>query len=109
MKKNVYIHTHSDGVVVKSPLPKAGVMGLIPGFGRLGEENPLVKEIATYSSIMAWEIPWAEETGGLQCGGWEGGHHKESDTTEHTERERTYTYTYILYICVLLLYIDTYI
>ena len=95
----IYIHTP----------PKAGVMGLIPGFGRLGEENPLVKEIATYSSIMAWEIPWAEETGGLQCGGWEGGHHKESDTTEHTERERTYTYTYILYICVLLLYIDTYI
>ena len=36
-------------------------MGLIPGFGRLGEENSLVKEIATYSRSMAWEIPWTEE------------------------------------------------
>ena len=32
----------------------------------LGLEDPLVKEMATYSSILAWEIPWTEETGGLQ-------------------------------------------
>ena len=36
-------------------------MGLIPGSG-----NPLEKEMATHSSILAWEIPWTEETGGLQ-------------------------------------------
>ena len=32
----------------------------------LGGEDPLEKEIATYSSILAWEIPWIEEPGGLQ-------------------------------------------
>ena len=32
----------------------------------LGEEDPLEKEIATHSSILAWEIPWTEEPGGLQ-------------------------------------------
>ena len=29
-------------------------------------EDPLEKEMATHSSILAWEIPWAEEPGGLQ-------------------------------------------
>ena len=29
-------------------------------------EDPLEKEIATHSSILAWEIPWTEEPGGLQ-------------------------------------------
>ena len=32
----------------------------------LGWENPLEKEMATHSSILAWEIPWAEDPGGLQ-------------------------------------------
>ena len=32
----------------------------------LGQEDPLEKEIATYSSILAWKIPWTEEPGGLQ-------------------------------------------
>ena len=32
----------------------------------LGWEDPLEKEIATYSSILAWKIPWMEEPGGLQ-------------------------------------------
>ena len=35
----------------------------------LGKEDPLEKEIATYSSIVAWRIPWTEEPGGLQCMG----------------------------------------
>ena len=30
----------------------------------LGQENPLEKEMATHSSILAWEIPWTEEPGG---------------------------------------------
>jgi len=29
-------------------------------------EDPLEKEMATHSSILAWEIPWTEEPGGLQ-------------------------------------------
>ena len=32
----------------------------------LGQEDVLKKEIATYSSILAWRIPWTEEPGGLQ-------------------------------------------
>ena len=31
----------------------------------LGQENPLEKEMATHSSILAWKIPWTEEPGGL--------------------------------------------
>ena len=43
----------------------------------LGQEDPLEKEKATHSSILAWRIPWAEELGGLQSTGC-----KELDTTE---------------------------
>ena len=31
----------------------------------LGQEDPLEKEMATHSSILAWKIPWMEEPGGL--------------------------------------------
>ena len=43
----------------------------------LGQEDPLAKEMATHSSILAWRIPWTEEPGGLQSTG-----RKESDMTE---------------------------
>ena len=43
----------------------------------LGQEDPLEKEMATHSSILAWRIPWMEELGGLQSTGL-----KEPDTTE---------------------------
>ena len=39
----------------------------------LGQEDPLEKEMATHSSILAWRIPWAEEPG-----------RKELDMTEAT-------------------------
>ena len=32
----------------------------------MGQEDPLEEEMATYSSILAWRIPWTEELGGLQ-------------------------------------------
>ena len=35
----------------------------------LGQEYPLEEEMATHSSILAWRIPWTEETGGLQSMG----------------------------------------
>ena len=35
----------------------------------LGREEPLEKEMATHSTVLAWEIPWAEESGGLQSMG----------------------------------------
>ena len=40
----------------------------------LGQEDPLEKEMATHSSILAWVIPWTKEPGRLQS--------MESDTTE---------------------------
>ena len=35
-----------------------------------GQEDPLERERATHSSILAWEIPWTEEPGRLQSMGW---------------------------------------
>ena len=35
----------------------------------LGQEDPLEKEMATHSSILAWRIPWTEEIGRLQSMG----------------------------------------
>ena len=35
----------------------------------LGQEDPLEKELATHSSILAWEISWTEKPGGLQSMG----------------------------------------
>ena len=35
----------------------------------LGWEDPLEKEMVTHSGILAWEIPWTEEPGGLQSVG----------------------------------------
>ena len=39
----------------------------------LGREHPLEKEMATHSSVLAWEIPWTEEPGRLhsiELQGW---------------------------------------
>ena len=35
----------------------------------LGRKDPLEKEMATHSGILAWKIPWTEEPGGLQSMG----------------------------------------
>ena len=35
----------------------------------LGQKDPLEKEIATHSNLLAWEIPWIEESGGLRVHG----------------------------------------
>ena len=42
----------------------------------LGQKDPLEKEIATHSGILAWRIPWIGDPGGVQSMG-----SKESDTT----------------------------
>ena len=48
------------GSAVKNPHAKQETQ-----VGTLAQEDPLVKEMATYSSILAWEIPWKEEPGEL--------------------------------------------
>ena len=53
--------------MVKNPPPSAGnteEVGSIPESGR-----SLEKEMVSHSSILAWEIPWREEPGGLQSMG----------------------------------------
>ena len=52
----------------------------------LSRENPLEKEMATPSSILAWRIPWTEEPGRLQSMG--------SQRMDSTER-LTHTYIYL--------------
>ena len=50
------------GSVVKNPSANAEDEDLIPGL----EKDSLETEIATHSIILAWEISWTEEPGGLQ-------------------------------------------
>ena len=49
------------GSVVKNPPAKQEIW-----VRSLGWEDPLRKEIATHSNILAWEIPWTEEIGRVQ-------------------------------------------
>ena len=53
-----------DGSDGKESACNAGDLGSIPGSGR-----SLEKGMATSSSILAWKIPWTEESGGLQSMG----------------------------------------
>ena len=39
------------------------------GVQSLGQEDPLEEEMTAHSSILAWQIPWTEEPGGLQSVG----------------------------------------
>ena len=57
------------------------------GVQSLGPEDSLEKEMATHSIILAWEIPWTEEPGGLQSMG-----SQELDMTEYTH---THAHTHI--------------
>ena len=60
----VYIYGFSGGSVVKNPPAKQEIR-----VQSLGWKDPLEKEMTTHSSILAWEIPWTEEPGGLQSMG----------------------------------------
>ena len=55
------------GSVVKHLPANAEDAGIVLQF--LSREDPMEKEMATYSGILAWEIPWTEEPGGLQSMG----------------------------------------
>ena len=66
----------------------------------LGWEDPLEEDMATHSSILAWEIPWTEEAGRYSPWG-----HKDSDTTEslntHTHTRLTYVSSSCRIVCLL--------
>ena len=76
------------GSVVKSLPTNAGDAGSIPGSGR-----SLEKEMATHSSVLAWRIPWTEESGGLQSMG------SQRDMTELATLTPRCTHMH-LYICM---------
>ena len=62
---SIILHTdNSGGSVVKNPPTNPGDPGSI-----LESGDPLEKEMATHSSIFTWEIPWTEDSGGLQSMG----------------------------------------
>ena len=52
--------------MVKNPPANAGDLGSSSGSGRSPGEG-----MAPHLSILAWEIPWTEEPGGLQSMGWQ--------------------------------------
>ena len=56
-------------LVVKNPPDNAG--DIETGVPSIGREDPLEKDMATHSSILAWRIPWTEEPGRLQSIGWQ--------------------------------------
>ena len=73
----VYVLKPRNYSAVKTPLAKEEIQ--VPSLGR---KDLLEKEIATHSSILAWEIPWTQEPGRLQSMGCEG-----SDITERLTQE----------------------
>ena len=64
----------SFGSVVRNPpaMPEMRIQSL-------SQEDPLEKAMAPHSSILAWEIPWREEPGGLQSMGSQRVRHDSSD------------------------------
>ena len=50
--------------MIKNPSPSAE--DIKTGVGSLGQEDPLEKEMAAHSSILAWRIPWTEGPGRLR-------------------------------------------
>ena len=58
----------------------------------LGWEDPLEEGMATHSSIPAWRIPWAEESGGLQSMG--------SQRVRHNRSDLVYALLYIHFVCL---------
>ena len=60
-------HASQVALVVKNLPAKPGDIEM--WVWSLGEEDPLEKEMATHSSILAWRIPWTEEPSGLQSMG----------------------------------------
>ena len=63
----------------------------------LGQKDTLEKEMATYSTILAWEIPWTEKPGGLQSmGSQRVGHNlatKHLCTLSHTVNSKILSYS----------------
>ena len=73
--------------MVKNLSANAGDAGSISGLGR-----SLEKEMATYSSILAWEIPWADEPDWLQSMGLQRVGH---DLVTKQQQQHTWTHLFL--------------
>ena len=62
--------------------PGGSVVKNLPANQSLSRDDPPLEKVATHSSILAWEIPWIEEPGGLQSMGLQRVGHDLA--TEHT-------------------------
>ena len=63
-----------DLVIIKQDFSRGSAVKSLPAMQKtqvrsLGWKDPLEKEMATHSSVLAWEIPWTQEPGGLQSMG----------------------------------------
>ena len=82
------------GAVVKNPPDNADLRNAVPS---LGQEDPLEKEMATLSNILAWRILWTEEPGGLQS--------MRSHRVGHDWSDLTHTHTHTSMCCLLVSFI----
>ena len=74
-------------------------------FQSLGWEDPLEKEMAIHSSILAWEIPWTEEPGRPESmGSQKVGHDRGTNTHTHTHTESKLTSSLALTLTFRLLF-----
>ena len=74
----------SGGSVVKNPPAKQETL-----VRSLSCQDPLEKEMATYSSILAWKISWTQEPGGLQSmGSQRVGHDWATNTYKHVKKKK---------------------
>ena len=69
MKNIVYCYFNQASLVAQTVKNMPAIAILKIWVQSLGWENPLEKEMATHSSILAWRIPQTEEPGGLQSMG----------------------------------------
>ena len=67
----------------------------------LSWEDPLEEEMATLSNVLAWEIPWTEESGGLQSIGSQSVGH--DSATEHAcfIRSQAFLLSLVIYMLIL--------
>ena len=68
--EDICIGGFPDGSAVKNPQPMEETWFRFPTW-----EDPLEEEMATYSSILAWKIPWTEEPSGRQSKGLQRARH----------------------------------
>ena len=78
-KKYIYLKNYIYMYIYKGASPVAQLVKNPPAVREtwvcsLGWEDPLEEGMATHSSVLAWRIPWTEETGGQSMGSQRAGH-----------------------------------